>query len=207
MKEYRLYIVALQRWLPLWLLMSFVVAGATYAVLSRRGPTYAVHFSYLVSLAEREQSAGYTFDGFYALQATDLFATTLAKWIEAPELIVEAYKEAGVPLPSEDARRLGRSIAANKSAPQLVEVTVAHREAAAAERLAAALQAVTERNVERYHQQGNPAVPFAVVATAPWTSREEPQIPVIVGSVFAVTLLLLINLQLLWEAVGYARRD
>lgn len=207
MNQYRGNIRVLWQWLPLWLLISFVAAGVTYSVLARRGPTYSVHFSYLVSLAEREVSAEYTFDGFYALQAIDLFTTTLTEWIQAPELLVKAYEAAGIALPVQDARRLQRSVVATKKAPQLIEVVVSGRDAATAERLAAALVVVTNRNVEVYHEEGAPALQFGVVATEPWTSVVRPTIPIVVGSVFVITLVLLINGQLVWTAGGYARRD
>jgi capsular polysaccharide biosynthesis protein len=207
MSEYGYYFRALQRQLPVWLLVSVAAAGAAWGALARLGPTYSVHFSYLVSLSERENPAEYTFDGFYALQATDLFTATLAGWITTPELIVAAYRAAELPLPTDDARKVRRNVTAAKTAPQLIEVTVWGQEREAAERLAAALKTVMEKNVSLYQDEGIPALQFNVVATEPWTSIRQPNVALVTASVGVVTLLLLINLQLLWEATFRARRD
>lgn len=206
MSEYTYYLHALRRQLPVWLLVSVVASGLVYGALSRRGPVYTVHFSYLVSLAEREQASAYTFDGFYALQATDLFTTTLAGWLTTPELIVAAYHEAGMTLPTNDARKLRRSVEATKTGPQLIEVKVTGRGREDAERLSAALATVTEHNVRLYHNEGIPAVAFRVVATDSWTGVSEQNVALVAISVLVVTLVLLVNLQLVWEAQSRAGR-
>jgi len=206
MSEYKQYLRLLHRRLPLWLLISLAAAAITYVVVARQGTSYIVHSSYLVSLAERETTSQYTFDGFYALQATDLFTATLAKWLTAPENIVAAYKAAGLPLPGLSARVLQRSITATKTAPQLIAVEVHSQNQNEAEQLAEAAAAVMKQNVQLYHDEGTPALHFAVVTTPPWTSIITPNKPLIVGSVFAVTLLLLINLQLVWEGSIRASR-
>jgi len=207
MNTYREYGHRLLRWLPVWLLVSFVIAGITYSMLTRMGPTYSVHMSYLVSLAEREQAPDYKFDGFYALQATDLFTATLAEWMQTPEFVVKAYEAAGLSLPTDNARRLTKTIEAKKSAPQLITVTITGSAAATAEQLAKGLQVATEQNVERYHAEGTPALTFRVVPSEPWTSVVRPSVPLLTGSAFVVVLLLLVNLQLLWYATTYAHRD
>ncbi len=199
MNEYQPYVHAVTRRLPLWLLVSLVAASFAYAVVVRQGTTYAVHSSYLVSLAERETPSEYTFDGFYALQATDLFTATLAKWVVAPEHIVAAYQSAGVVLPGANERALRRSVEAKKTAPQLIEVVVQHEDQTSAEKLSSAVAQVMKHNVQLYHDEGTPALQFAVVTTKPWTSVVAPNKPLIVSLVFGVTLLLLINLQLVWE--------
>lgn len=207
MKEYQRYLAAVQRRLPLCLLGSLILAAGAYAFVARQGVTYKVHSSYIVSLAEREESPEYTFDGFYALQATELFTTTLAGWLQAPESIVAAYAEAGLPLPTDDVRRLVRHVTTHKTAPQLIGVVVVGSKRETVEKLAEALAAVTRRNVELYHDQGIPALHFRVVITEPWTSVSRPAVGIIVASVFIVTLLLLINVLLLWESLHHARSD
>jgi capsular polysaccharide biosynthesis protein len=207
MRSYSSLFTALQRRLPLFLLISLVAAVVAWVVTSRFEPQHRVHFSYLVSLAQRESPPEYTFDGFYALQATDLFTTTLASWVQTPDFIVEAYKVASLPLPTDDARRLTRTVTARKTAPQLVEVEVRAADAQQAEKLAVGLQEATKRRVAQYQEQGAPALHFNVVATPGWTSATRVAVVVITAGVFALTLALLINAYLLWESVRRASSD
>lgn len=200
-KHFEEYWKETKKRLPKVILFSVVAALIAWGVAARIAPTHEVHFSYLVSLSQRDNVNEYRFDGFYALQATDLFAATLAKWAAAPEVVVRAYQEAGLEIPSEDPRALTRAIRAEKVAPQLVAVTVRDESRDVVEALAAGLQDVIEENVASYHAQGVPAVQFRVVATESWTGVVRLSIPVIVTATFIAAFLIGINAVLLFESL------
>ena len=187
--------------LPWILLVSLLVTLLALVIAKQVKPSHEVHFSYVVSLSQRDAVTDFRFDGYYALQATDLFAATLAKWLTAPEVLVAAYQESGVALPSDDPRQLSRGVRAEKAAPQLVMVTVRDTNRETAERLAQGLQRVMERNVERYHDHGVPAVEFEVVATEPWTGVTRLSLPVVVIATFVFSFLILLNAVLLIESL------
>jgi len=182
------------------LLVAAGAAVAAWLIVSRVGPTYTVHYSYLVSLSEREETEDFRFDGYYALSATDLFTATLASWVSVPEVVVAAYEEVGLPA-ARDPKEVARAVTAEKKAPQLVAVTVRHKDQAVAEKLAQGLQTVMERNIEQYHDQGIPALTWRVVATSPWLGVSRLSAPVIVGATFVFGLLMGVNAVLLVESV------
>ncbi len=190
-----------RRWLEI-LLVSVVAAVAAYGVVAWRGETYEVYFSYLISLKEQQVKDDFQFDGYYALQATDLFTTTLAAWTTRPEVVVRAYERAGVELPGRSARQISQGILAEKMAPQLIGVTVRHADKNKAMAIAQALQAVMEENVEQYHAEGIPALRFAVVGTVPWQGVSRLETRVIVGAVFVFVFLLAVNAVLLRESMS-----
>lgn len=200
-KYFKYYWRVAQSKLPLALLVSVAAAVIAFVIVRQVGPGYQVHWSYLVSLQERDTVNEYRFDGYYALAATDLFAATLAKWTATPETIVAAYEAAGLELPDVDPRGVTRQVQAVKSAPQLVEVTVRHSERETAERLAAGMREVMAENVERYHNQGVPAVAFAAVPTEPWTGTTRLAAPVIVTATFLFTFFIVLNGILLIESL------
>lgn len=191
------YLGALRRAWPLIMLVSVAAALIAYGVVERQGPAYTVHFSYLVALAEREESATFEFDGYYALQATDLFAATVAAWAKSPEVVVAAYDRAGIEGRSADARVLVRAVEANKRSPQLVQVAVTHRDRETAEQLARGLQEVLGEQVAIYHERGIPALHFNAVSTQSWTSVRQPATRLLVTTVFLLVLVVAINLVLL----------
>ena len=199
--ELKPYIEILKKRLPAILLISVVATFIAYGVASRLKPKHIVHFSYVVSQVSRDETPGFRFDGYYALSATDLFATTLASWITAPEHVVAAYQAAGLPLLSHDAREIVKAVEATKAGPQLVQVAISDESKARAEALAQGVQEVVARQVERYHSQGTPAVSFRIVADTPWTSLQKLPIRMIVSGTFVFAFLFLLNGVLLLESV------
>ena len=187
--------------LPMIILISVTVAVAALFAAKQVKPSHEVHFSYLISLSARDPSQDFRFDGYYALQATDLFAATLARWVATPEVVVAAHQEANLELPSDDPRALARIVKAEKVAPQLVTVTVrgATREEAAV--LAEGVRRVMEHNVARYHNEGVPAVSFAVVSTEAWSGVVRLSVLLVVTAAFLFTFLVTLNGVLLVESL------
>ncbi len=195
------YWQALLRRLPLLLLLSFLAGAIAYGISSSVAPVHVVHFSYLVSLSQREAASDFRFDGYYALQATDLFASTLAKWIQTPEVISTAHQEAGLKLSSTDPRTIRRMVNAEKTAPQLVEVTIRDADSARAEQLGEGLRTVMEKNIALYHDQGIPALTFRAVPTASWTGKPAVATNVITIATFIFALFISINVVLFRESL------
>lgn len=191
---------AIKKKLPMLLLISVTAAVLALVIAKQVAPSYEVHFSYVVSLAQREAAPEYRFDGYYALQATDLFSATLAEWLTAPETVVAAYQAAGLALPSEDPRQVTRALRAEKAAAQLVTVTVRSAQREEAEKLADGLRQVMAKNIQAYHDQGAPAAQFRAVATTPWTGVIWLSIPIVVLATFVFTFFIALNVILLNES-------
>ena len=199
--SFTVYAKALKKRLPVIVLISVLLAVVSYGIVARVKPRYLVHYSYIVSLSQREPKSDYRFDGFYALQATDLFAATLNSWVQAPEVVVKAYEAAGLVLPSQDAREVAKAVSAQKTGPQIVQVTVSDESKVKAEALAKGLQSVVAENVKTYHDNGVPEVSFTTVADESWTSISRISAQVVVLATFVFSLLFLINAVLLFESV------
>lgn len=194
------YMAALRKsWLVI-VLIALIAAFLAGAAATHTGTAYSLHYSYSVSLAERETPPEYTFDGFYALQATDLFSATLARWITAPEIVAAAYEQAGLPQVA-DARVLSRQVRAEKTAPQLVQVTITGKNPNEIRKLAQGMRAVITDNVEQYHDEGIPALRFAVVVTDEWVGERPVATTLVSIATFIAALLLAVNAVLLRESL------
>lgn len=188
-----------RRWVVI-VVVALLAGLLAYGIATRGRPRYEVHFSYIVSLAQRERAPEYRFDGYYALQATDLFTTTLASWIGAPEVGVAAYAEAGLPAPA-DARAISHAIRAQKAAPQLVQVTVREDSEGMAASLAAGLRTVMATNVAKYQDEGTPELMFRAVPTDSWTGTVRPPVLVVAAATTAFVLVAGVNLVVFLAAV------
>lgn len=194
------YWQAVRRRLPLLLLIAGTLGLFAYGVSRRVAPVHQVHYSYVVSLHERE-TAEFTFDGYYALQATDLFTATLAAWMTAPEVVVAAHRLGGLPVSMEADAAIAQRVTALKTAPQLIEVTVRHDDPDRAEQLAVGLQRAVERNVAEYHDAGIPALRWGIITTEPWTVARRPAAALIGFATAVASFFLLVNGVLLYESV------
>jgi len=197
---YQQYVTALRRALPVMLLASAVASLIAYGLVVRAGESYTLHFSYVVSLVEREEPTEYTFDGYYALQATDLFAASLARWVTAPEIIAAAFAATDQQQPA-DVRVLSQAVRAEKTAPQLVQVSVRGASVAEVEAIADALRIEIARSIAQYHDEGIPALQFRAVPTQQWVGQQAIATHVVVVATFVVFFLLAANAVILRESL------
>lgn len=196
---------AVIRALPLLLVIASLVAAAVYGWVVHRGSEYRAYYSYVVALTEREAAPDFRFDGYYALQATDLFSETLAAWLRTPELVVAAHQQAGLPLPTTNPRQVARLVEATKAAPQLVTVMIRGSDSTTVEQLSHGMMKATAERVAMYHDQGVPALQFEVVPTEPWVGSQKLSAPVIVSAVWVFVLLFGINAVLIRESISATR--
>lgn len=160
---------ALNRALPLIFAAGIAAAGLGYGIARKTPPSYEVHFSYIVALQERDTSQGFRYDGYYALSGTELFSSTLASLIASPEMIVQAYQEARLPVSTQDPFALTKRVRAQKAASQVVQVTVVDGSKEKAEALAKAVVDVTQHTVRDYNTKNADSNQFSITSTTPWT--------------------------------------
>lgn len=200
MNEYSHYWQLLKKVAPKIVLLSAALSLLVYVVSIRTGPTYSVYYSYIVSLSERETVTDFRYDGYYALSATDLFAATLTAWTKTPEVIVSAYEKAGLEMQSDNPQELVKLVSAEKTGPQIIEITVRHEKKEVAEKLAVGLQAVMLDNISKYHEEGIPALQFKVITTRTWTGENDVATGVVSMGTFIFSMLLGVNGVLLVES-------
>jgi hypothetical protein len=55
-----------------------------------------VSVSFAVNRINSQSTAEYQYDGYYALQAADLFAQTVVSWFSTPSVLREVYDQASM---------------------------------------------------------------------------------------------------------------
>lgn len=178
-----------------WLVAGGLVIGLVAAgTVARMESGWAVHFSYVVSLQEREAASTYRYDGYYALQAIELFTKTLAEWIVAPEMVAASARAAHLPEPT----GIMKAVEAEAAAPQLVRVTVRAATRTEAEQLAHGVQVAVHHGV--------PAE-FKVVATEPWVTPAGLNKKLVGVATGILVFFVGLNLLVLRESLRYGYRD
>lgn len=92
----------------------------------------------------------YQYDKYYSIQASSLFADTLAAWLSSPDTAKEIYEKAGLPVPDVSLKKLSRIFKPRRQPPVTLNVTVKDQDRSKAERLVnAAVQVMNDRVTEQ----------------------------------------------------------
>ncbi|MEK7500153.1 MAG: hypothetical protein AAB649_06120 [Patescibacteria group bacterium] len=161
---------ALRRNFFLVLGISIIVFIISFGIAKKIPGTYESHFSYMISLEQKDAPSAFRYDGYYALSAADLFSATVASIATSPETIVAMFAEAHIALPTQDAIDLSRLVTSKKEAPQLVRLSVQSASKSNAEKLSASLILVMNKRIAEYNEKGLSSVAFRAVPTQVWVS-------------------------------------
>lgn len=126
-----------------------------------------VSISLSVPVPERPRTQDYEFDGYYALQATDLFSETLAGWFRSPDFAAGVYEKAGIPAPENSLRTLSKIFSAKKISGQLINIEYHAQNANEGGKIAKAAANLLQERVDAFNEKGNSALSFSVVANEP----------------------------------------
>ena len=106
-------------------LASSIAAALLFAsVAAALPPTTGVSFSFTISQQSRQATTDYSYDGYYALRASELVADTMISWLSTPSIVKEVYGDAGIRMTDADIKKIaGRTFRGKKYSSQNVVVS------------------------------------------------------------------------------------
>lgn len=191
--ELRQSILLFKRRVKLSIVIFVLIVGGSFAWAYGQPVRYTTSLSLSVNRLSPEPTSDYQYDGFYALQAADLFAQTVVSWLQAPPVLVEIYEQAGITPPTVGSLRvLTTRFKTKKYSAQNIVVTYSSATKEEAAELAAALTKNMQQRTEAANRTAEDQALFTIQSTKPVIIKAQPNpvLLVIASTLIAITLLL-----------------
>ncbi len=186
-------------------IVLLIVAGA-YVWAYVQPVRYTTSMSFSVNRLSRQSTPDYQFDGYYALQAADLFSQTIVSWLQTPSVLVEIYDSAGITTPVHSIRSLTSRFKTKKYSSQNIVVTFSAPSQEEAKRLATAITDVITARAKDVNRTTDDQSIFELTGSPPVIVKADPS-PLLIGSIsLVVGIVLALFLVPLVEYLGPARR-
>ncbi len=98
-----------------------MIAGFLLAILTP--VKYRANISLQVFNTNRQDTAEYQYDNFYAIQAAEQLTKTVKAWLANPQIIAQAYQSAGLEYDNNQLPKLIKSISAKQLSPHDLNVS------------------------------------------------------------------------------------
>jgi len=118
-----------------------------------------------------QDTVNYKYDGYYAVQASDIFADNVSQWLGSASLVKEIYSRAGVRSDSETLKSFTKLFAAKKLSSQYVEVRYATADTQSAVKLAHAIVDVLGERAEALRAASGEEISFKIIYNDPLTVK------------------------------------
>ena len=114
-----------------------------------------------------DTTSAYAYDGFYRLQADERFADTIVRWLAAPRVVEDIYREAHLDARGLGTKQLSGTLTAGRLSSQMITVTYGGRDEQTLKQLAVAAVTVLNRYTESLNTDGHEKSWFVVIGSDP----------------------------------------
>lgn len=167
-------------------LIVIVATGVALLVAGTRPERTGVSISFAINRTNREATTQYQYDGYYALQASDLFAQTVVSWFSTPSVLLEVYEQAKLDPAIQSVNSLPSRFSVRKYSSQNIVVKFTETNDDRAAKVAEGLKMVMESKASKLNQTSDGKSLFEIVAGSPVIAPAKPNL----GLIAAVTVVL-----------------
>ena len=179
-----------------WLFVLIIIIPVIIAVFfaNTRADKYTTSISFTVNRINKQPTTEYQFDGYYALQASDLFSDTVVSWFLTPSVIVEMYDKAGLNPDLVSLSGLTSRFKIKKYSSQNLVVKFASASTEDSAKLATAVINIVETKSAQLNQSADRKALFEVIGAKPVTVQDSKQLPLVgfVGLVIGLFLAVIV---------------
>jgi hypothetical protein len=155
---------------PFAAIMLFAAIGglAGFALAALMPPSSRVSLAFTIAEQSRQETADYSYDGYYSLRASELVADTMISWLSTPSVIKDIYAGAGISIGDDHAfAEAGRAFRAKKLSSQNVLVSFSASNAGTAAKLAQQTAKILSERAARLALSPKDQSLFLVTASEP----------------------------------------
>ncbi len=151
---------------------SVIVLMIFTSVFTMKKPvSYASDLVLLISRKGTQATDNYKYDGYYAVQASDVFSDNISQWLSSASVASEIYSRAGIKSDFSDFRQFSKIFKAKKLSSQYVEVRYETKDEQSAKVIARAIVDVLQEKTDSLSKASNEEIAFSIIYNDPFVIR------------------------------------
>jgi len=152
-----------------------VVATIASFVFSYFKPvTYDTSISFQINRINKQETVDYQYDGYYAIQASDLFSQTVMSWFKTPSVLLEIYDQAGIDPRINSMERFTSRFKTKQYSPQNVVIRFKENDKVTAEKISQAIVDIIPEKASQSNQTSEQEAFFEVIGAKPVIVENKP---------------------------------
>lgn len=162
------------RWLIVIATITGLASALVFSVL--RPAYYDTSLAFSINRINLQTTGDYQYDGYYAIQASDLFSQTVMSWMMTPSVLLEIYQKAEIDPQISSLEEISSRFKTRKYSPQNIVVRYKERDHQTADKIAQAITTVVQEKTALANQTSEQKSLFEVAGTSPVIVERKPDI-------------------------------
>ena len=154
-----------------------IITGLSAFLFSVLQPVkYEASLSLFINKDKTQETDDFKYDGYYALQASEIIADSVEQWMKSPEVVDAIYQEAGIKHDFESFKNYTKKFTVKKMSAQYIEVKFKANNREDAEKISAAVAEVTRSKIKALGENSGQELSFLVKNENPVIIESKPNV-------------------------------
>ena len=157
------------------ILIIGIIAGVSAFVFSAVQPIkYETSLSLSIIKDKTQVTDDFKYDGYYALQSSEIIADSIEQWLKSPEIVNAIYQKAEVEQDFKNIKSYTKKITAHKMSPQFVEVKFKGNSREEVEKVSTAIAEVVNAKIKKLKEASEQEISFSINSGNPVIVENKP---------------------------------
>ena len=188
--ELKEYLKIIKKNSKLILTIGIITAVSAFVFSAAQPAKYETSLSLAVIKDKTQTTDDFKYDGYYALQASEIIAVSIEQWFGSPEIVNAIYQKAKIDQDFKNIKSYTKKFTARKMSMQYVEVKFESKTREEAEKISVAAIEIINNKVEKLKESSEQEVSFSVSSGNPVTVENKPDeiLNLIIGLISGLAL-------------------
>ena len=188
--ELKEYLKIIKKNSKLILTISIITAVSAFVFSATQPAKYETSLSLSVMKDKTQTTDDFKYDGYYALQASEIIAASIEQWLESPEVVNAIYQKAEINQDFKNIKSYTKRFTARKMSTQYVEVKFESKTRKEAEKISVAVVEIINAKAEKLKKSSEQEVSFSVSSGNPVIVENKPDaiLNLIIGLISGLAL-------------------
>ena len=188
--ELKEYLKIIRKDSKLIIVISIITAVSAFMFSVAQPIEYETSLSLTIVKDKTQTTDDFKYDGYYALQSSEIMANSIEQWLKSPETVNAIYRRAQVDPEFKNIKSYTKKFIAKKMSPQYVEVRFKSSTTEEAKKISTATIEIINAKVEKLKESSEQEISFLVSSENPVIveSRTDVILNLIIGLISGMAL-------------------
>ena len=188
--ELKEYLKIIKKNSKLIIAISIITAVSAFVFSIAQPIEYETSLSLAIIKDKTQTTNDFKYDGYYALQASEIIADSIEQWLKSPEVVNAIYQKSEIDQDFKSIKSYTKKFTAQKMSPQFVEVKFKSDTREEAEKISAATVKIISTKIENLKETSEQEISFLINNGDPVIVESKPDaiLNLIIGLISGLAL-------------------
>ncbi len=172
--ELKEYITIIKKEFKLIIIVSILTSLSAFLFSTIKPALYETSITLAINKNKTQNTNDFKYDGYYALQTSEMLADTIVEWTKSPTIVSSIYQKAGVNQDFKNIKSYSKKFTAKKMSSQHIEVKFKIDTRDTAEKISLATIETISEKIKILEKNSGEEIAFSVTSENPVIIENKP---------------------------------